>query len=304
MVSLLSVGLIEALRTDLEAEVLHCLVNVVVALEQGQVEVAECVITLLVVHIHKGCYLRELVSYVLQQAVCTLLVALLVIMELDENHPLSGVGVANHYVAQQTVLLSEVEECHACGEGIVAYGVANLVVQVVHQPALLDGQNLVEGSGDVKSDAVHIVERSALGYLLACQPALVAAAELQLVAIFLGMHRSHDGAELWQFYLANACQLVVHLLLLGFELLLVGQVLPLASSADTEMLAHRLFAYFTLLDESYNLRLAVAVLLLAHLQVHYVARHSERNEDHHVVNMRQRFAFSSHRFNGHVLKYR
>ena len=37
-------------------------------------------------------------------------------------------------------------------DGIVTYLVAYLVVQVIHEPALLDGQNLVEGTRDVKTD--------------------------------------------------------------------------------------------------------------------------------------------------------
>ena len=181
----------------------------------------------------------------------------------------------------------EVEEGHAGREGIVANSVANLVVQVVHEPALLDRQNLVEGSGDVESDAVHVVELRALGNLLACEPALVAAAELQLVAVFLDVYRAHDRHELRQLYLSDACELVEHLLLLSLQLLLVGQVLPFASAADAEMLAHRLCAYVALIDEAYYFCLAVAVLLLAHLQVNHVAGYGERHENNHVVDVCQ-----------------
>ena len=223
----------------------------------------------------------------LQQSLGALLVALLVVVELDEYHPLARVRVAYHDVAQQSVLLSEVEERHAGREGIVAYGVADLVVQVVHEPALLDRQNLVEGSGDVETDAVHVVELRTFGNLLACEPALVAASELQLVAVFLDVYRAHDGHELRQLYLADACELVEHLLLLSLQLLLVGQILPFASAADSEMLAHWLRAYVALLDEAYYFRLAVAVFLLAYLQVNHVAGHGERHENNHVVDVCQ-----------------
>ena len=287
VISLLGVGLVETLRTDLEAQVFHRLEDVVVALEHREVEVAEGVVALLVVDVHERCYLGELVGDVLQQRLGALLVALLVVVELYEHHPLARVRVANHDVAQQSVLLSEVEERHAGRVGVVANGVADLVVQVVHEPALLDGENLVEGSGDVETDAVHVVELRAFGNLLACEPALVAASELQFVAVFLDVYRAHDRHELRQVYLSDACELVEHLLLLSLQLLLVGQVLPFASAADAEMLAHWLRAYVALLDEAYYFRLAVAVFLLAYLQVNHVAGHGERHENNHVVDVCQ-----------------
>ena len=240
----------------------------------------------------------------LKQSLGTLLVALLVVVELYEHHPLAGVGVAYHDVAQQTVLLTQVEECHARLESIVAYGIAYAVVQVVHEPALLDRQNFVECASDVESDAVHVVKLCTLGYLLACEPALVAASELKLVAILLDMYRTHDGAELGQWNLADATELVVHLLLLCLELLGIGKVLPLAATTDAEMLAHRLFAYVALLDEAYHFCLAVAMLLLAHLQVDNIARNGKRYEYHHIVDVCQRLALGCHSLDGYVLEYR
>ena len=71
----------------------------------------------------------------------------------------------------------------------------------------------------MESYAVHVVKLSALGYLFACEPTLVAASELKLVAILLDMYRTHNRAELGQRYLTDATQLVVYLLLLGLKLL-------------------------------------------------------------------------------------
>ena len=156
-------------------------------------------------------------------------------------------------------------------------------MEVVHEPALLYRQNLVEGACDVEADAVHVVVDRAFRHFLACEPSLVTASELEFVAIFECLHTAHDGAELRKLHLADACELVVYLLLLCLELLLVGQVLPFAASAHSEMLALRLCAQFALLYKSYNLCLAVVVLLLAHLQVYHVARHGEWHEHYHVV---------------------
>ena len=177
-------------------------------------------------------------------------------------------------------------------------------MQIVHEPALLDRQNLVECARDVESYAVHVVKLSALGYLFACEPTLVAASELKLVAILLDMYRTHNRAELGQRYLTDATQLVVYLLLLGLELLGIGKVLPLAAATNAEVLAHRLFAHFALLDESYHFCLAVAVLLLAHLQVDNVARNGKRHEHYHIVDVSQRLALGCHSLNSYVLEYR
>ena len=50
MVSLLGVGLIERFRTNLESQVFHRLDDVVITLEDMHVEIAECVVALLIVN--------------------------------------------------------------------------------------------------------------------------------------------------------------------------------------------------------------------------------------------------------------
>ena len=195
----------------------------------------------------------------------TLFVTILVVVELHDNHPLARVGVADDNISKQSMLLPEVEEGESVVEGIIAYGVADTVVKVVHQPAFLDGQYLVKCSGDMESYAVHIVILESRSHLLACEPALVAASEFQFVAIFLSLCRAHDRRNLGQFHLAYASQLVIYLLLFCLQLLGVGQVLPFASTAHSEMLAKRCLAYLTILYKADYLRLTIAVLLFLYL---------------------------------------
>ena len=118
---------------------------------------------------------------------------------------------------------------------------------------------------------------------LSGEPALVAASELNLVAILLGLHAAHDRAELWEFNLADAGKLVFHLLLLRLNLLLVRQVLPFATAADAEVLAHRLLTDVAFFDEANHLRLAVLMFLLDYLQIYHITWHTERDEDDLVV---------------------
>ena len=138
-------------------------------------------------------------------------------------------------------------------------------MQVVHKPAFLYGQYLVECPRDVESYAIHVVVFESRLHLLTGEPSLVATSELQLVAVFLCLFRTHDGRDFWQFYLAYASQLVIHLLLLGLQLLGVGEVLPLATTAHSEMLAKRSRAYLTILYKADDLRLTITVLLLLNL---------------------------------------
>ena len=197
--------------------------------------------------------------------------------------------------------------------GILEDEVANLVAEIVHQPAFLDGVNLVESACDVKAYSIlrmAFLERGhsvvfflwQQGELLGCEPALVAAAELYLVAIFLSLHTSHDRAEVGQFYLSDACELVFHLLLFGLYLLLVGKILPFAAAADAEMLAHRLLTNFAFLDEASHFGFAVFMFLFYYLQVYYVAWYTERDEDNLVVYVRDALALSGYGFYGDIFE--
>ena len=240
-------------------------------------------------------------------------------MELQDDKPLAAGRIAYDDVAQQSYLLAQVEERQPVLRGIAEYLVANLVVQVVHQPALLDGQNLVEGSRDVEPhggyvlQALRIVVRQTV-YLFLGQIALVGTAEVQLVAILAGLHRTQYGAEATlgilpfrecrQGYLADACQLVEDLLLLHAQLFLVGYLLPLAAAAHPEMAAEGLRAYLTIYMVFHHLCLHERVLLAPHLQVNDIAGYSPRHKDHHIVHSRHGFSLGSIVGDGDVLQYR
>ena len=190
------------------------------------------------------------------------------------------------------------------GVGIVAHGIADVVVQTVHQAAVVDGQHLVEGTGDMEADGVHVRILGAAGYLVAGEPAFVAALKLHLVAILAGLGRAQDGAERRKLHLADARELVEHLALLHPQLFGIGQDLPLAAAADTEMGAHRRHTQTAGLHQAHHLGLAVVLALLAHLHVDHVARHYERHEDHLLVDMGYAFALGGAVFYLHILVYR
>ena len=114
-------------------------------------------------------------------------------MKLEDNHPLATGAVADDDITQQSHLSAKVEETQTVLHRIIVHLVANLVVQIVHQPALLDGQNLVERTCDVESDSRHILKALTLVVgqclnLLLSEVTLVGTTKVELVAILLGMH--------------------------------------------------------------------------------------------------------------------
>ena len=140
-----------------------------------------------------------------------LVVVRIVVMELYEQHPFASVGVAEHEVSKQALLCPYIIECHAYLLGVTLYLVADLIVQVVHEPAFAYGINLVESTRDMETNGgvVALCQVEAIVVkLLFGKPSAIATAKLQLVAIFFRLDRSEYRANLGQLNLAYACQLV------------------------------------------------------------------------------------------------
>ena len=74
----------------------------------------------------------------------------------------------------------------------------------------------------MEANGVHVVVNHAAGHLFTGEPTFVATFKLHLVAVFASFGGTQDGAQLGQFDLADACQLVKDLLLLHLQLLGVG----------------------------------------------------------------------------------
>ena len=132
-------------------------------------------------------------------------------------------------------------------------------------------------------------------------PALVGTAEVQFVAVFLGLHAAHDRTKFGQLHLPDSRQLVEDLLLFHPKLFVVGNLLPLATATDTEVLAERLCASRTIFVEPDDFSLHERVFLAANLQIDDVARYCPRYEHYHFIYSRQCFALGSVVSDGDVL---
>ena len=82
----------------------------VVALENVHGQVGKCVVTLLVVYPKQRCYLRKTFGHVGKQGVGRLYIVWHFKMKLHQHHPFARVAIAYHDIAQQSCLLSKVEE--------------------------------------------------------------------------------------------------------------------------------------------------------------------------------------------------
>ena len=98
--------------------------------------------------------------------------------------------------------------------------------------------------------------------------------------------------HLWQVDLANAHEIVVYLLLFGFELFLILEALPLAATAHAIVAAHRFCTQRRIFMEAHSHSLHIRTFLFLHLKVNHIAWHDIWNKYHLVVNTSQRLAFS------------
>ena len=96
-------------------------------------------------------------------------------------------------------------------------------MEVIHQPAFLYGQDLVECPRDMEADGWGVFDSLdfALDFLFS-QPSLVGTAIVHFVSVLPLLDRAKDRAELRQFNLSDARQLVLYLPFLHLQLFGVG----------------------------------------------------------------------------------
>jgi hypothetical protein len=95
-------------------------------------------------------------------------------------------------------------------------------------------------------------------------------------------------------------QLVEYLLLLELQLFFIGQVLPFATTAYTEVLAKRYGAHLAVFYKAHHLALGKRVLFASYLDITNIPWHAEWYEDHQVVPVEQTFSFGSNGLNGNA----
>ena len=157
----------------------------------------------------------------------------------QNHHQFAGTRGTYNHVAEHSFLRTEIDERVGVLVGVIADRIADTVRDIILQPALFDGEHLVECSRNVESHRVHLVIFDVLFHFFRCQPAFVREGELQFVPVKLCFSRSQDRRDFRQFDLSDTAEVVFHLFLFVFDLFCVGQYLPFTPAAYAIVLAKR-----------------------------------------------------------------
>jgi hypothetical protein len=87
-------------------------------------------------------------------------------------------------------------------------------------------------------------------------------------------------------------------------LLFVRQILPLTTSADSEVLAERNGAHLTIFYEAYYFTLGKGMLLATNLYVAHITRYAERYEYYEFPPVKEALTLSGYCFYRDALKER
>ena len=257
-------------------------------------EVAECVVALVVYHIEQRGNLGESIAHECKHFFKLRHLLVGGYLGLQEQHNLARGGGTQHNVTQHARLRAQVEERHALAVGKIPYCVAQAVVQVAHKGTLLYVEHLVECTGDVETQRVHIIIRHALRHLFPGEPTLVAKCKFEFVSIGTGIFRAQYRHHIGQLHLAYAGEGIHHLLLLVFKLMFVSQALPFATAAHTIMFAEGCGTLGRICVEFHSLGLGITVFLAPYLQIDHIAGYHIGHKHHHIIHTRQRFTLGCH----------
>ena len=224
------------------------------------------------------------------------------IIEDEDDHQVAGLRCPDEHVAHVAHVCADVEELQPVFDTVVLDEKTDFIGRGLLQVAFPDVQDFVEEFAHVESDAHPFLRRHLFRILILQEPAARGEGKLQLVAVELRFFRGNGRPDLRHVQVAEADQLVFDLPAFRLQLHLVGNRLPAASAADTEVLAEGLQPPGRRLDHFFDETFHVVALLALDTDVHAVAGYSERHEHDHPVVMCDGFAFGSTVFNDHVLE--
>ena len=332
------VGLVERLGPYPEAQALHGLVDRLVAAVEYAFTVGDAVVELVVYDIVERGNLRETLRDRIQHR----LTAVEVGGEAYYQHHLSVVGSAYEHVAEDAAVLPYIVEGYAVAYRIFPDEQAYVVGGAALQVALVDIEHLVEELAHMETEPLPpvcgnvpegfggsldggfggniAIRRSGsavgkgsgsavTGWSFGCDfagedPALVRGGELQLVAVELGLAGRDDGTDLGEFEMSCARELVEDLPLLGLQLHAIGEQLPAAASADTEMFAEWLQPVGRGLHQAHYATFEVVLFLYRNPDVDDISRHGVFYEhDLPLRGVRDAFALRGNALHGQVFKY-
>ena len=171
--------------------------------------------------------------------------------------------------------------------------VANLVRNVVLEPAFVDVEHFVEHARDVESDAVELFRAMLFLHIFHGEPFAIAEGVLEFVAVEICFFGTEDRCNFRQLDVTEACEVVNHLFLFVADLFVVREDLPFATTASAVVFAYGFAAFFAVRVELDDATFHVVFLLFEDLEVDYIAGYGLLSEDDHIVDFSNSFAFGS-----------
>ena len=173
------------------------------------------------------------------------------------------------------------------------HGVADLVAEVVLQPALADVQHLVELGGDVEPKATNFHRAAFVTYfhVLFGKPPLVCEGVFQLVAVEILFLGGKDRLGFGVVEMTEVAEVVGHLFLLVKKLFLVIEHLPFTAAAQAEVSASRLHAVGRRLHNPRAAGFRIRFFLLENHHIDNVAWHDACHENGHSIVLCHGFSF-------------
>ena len=160
--------------------------------------------------------------------------------ENDSQHYVARSVAPDHHIAEETCIFPYVVELQTVPQGIVLHEEPDSVGRLFLKPTMLDIQNLVEESSYMETESAAFFRTQAFGVLVSVDPSFGGECEFQLVAVVSRIVGRYYRRNLRYAEMSYPYELVIYLLLFGLELHFVGEMLPFAASAYSEMLAERL----------------------------------------------------------------
>ena len=171
--------------------------------------------------------------------------------------------------------------------------VADLVRNIVLEPAFVDVEHLVEHARDVETDAVELFWAMLFLHVLHSEPLAIRESVLEFVAVEICFFGTEDRCNLRQLDVTEASEVVDYLFLFVPDLFVVRKDLPFATTTSTVVFAYGFAAFFAVRVELDDATFHVVFLLFEDLEVDYIARNGILCENNHIVDLSNSFAFGS-----------
>src|SRR5450759_3655622 len=155
----------------------------------------------------------------------------------------------------------------------------------------LNVEHFIKQTGNMKSQGIFLFIFIARTYLLFCEPPFIGKCVFEFISVqeyFIG---SDDGINFRQFNLSNPGKVIPHLLFLELKLKIIWKMLPLATSANSEMAATGFNPVSRVFMKLNHSAFKIFFSFLYNPDINDIARYEHRHKYNKVIYPCQRISF-------------